>query len=272
MMAQPRPTRLLQLLLAAQLRWAVGSAGPRLSFWLDGPVNGGCEGWGMPFPGYSAAAKAVPSCWNNSLALVSQHAKLIDEVILGAGFSVTNVSGGLIDLDRDGSEWGRGFREKPELWWPHFVPELRASLKPGTKITVAFFFGGGARYGNSTEVAQQVYANAGALAQQMVQLATAHDWIDGYTLDYEADCGIGCDPRDGPYNPKECIRNRAICVPREAASLAKLFATLSTALHAINKTLSFCSNKNGAGFEHWQFYQSYLDAGIDRLYEMGTCE
>ena len=53
-------------------------------------------------------------------------------------------------------------------------------------------------------------------------------------------------------------------------NLAKLFKTLSSALHAANKTVNFCTNKNGAGFEHWQFYQSYLDAGVDRLYEMGT--
>jgi hypothetical protein len=34
--------------------------------------------------------------------------------------------------------------------------------------------------------------------------------------------------------------------------------------------MAFATNKNGAGFEHWPYYQSYLDAGIDRLYEMGT--
>jgi hypothetical protein len=248
------------------------SPAPRLSWWLDGPINGGCKGWGMPYPGFSAKAKAEPSCWTNSMALVTQHADLIDEVNLGAGFSITNVSKGLVDLDRDGSEWGKGFRERPDQDWPHFVPDFLGALKPGTKIIVPFFFGGGSGYGNSTEVAHQAYANADALAKQLVDLATTNDWIDGYNLDYEAYCGGKvCDPRTpGSYKPAECKRNLAICVPLEAASLAKLFKTLSTALHAADKTLGFCANRNGAGFEHWQYYQSYLDAGIDRLYEMGT--
>eukprot|EP01048_Picozoa_sp_COSAG05_P010524 COSAG05_NODE_932_length_6542_cov_8.110818_1_plen_395_part_00 len=262
---------------ALLLGWAAATAStvspaqrPRLAFWVEGPVNGGCPGWGLPFPGYSAVAKSEPSCWNNTLTMVAQHANLIDELELSVGLSLTNVSKGLIDLDRDGSEWGSGFREKPQEWWPHFVPQLRRVLKPGTKIVVPFFFGGGASYGNSTEVAQQAYGNADALANQLVQLATTNDWIDGYNLDYEADCGLGCDPRSSGYSPQKCLRSRAICVPREAASLSKLFRKLSNALHAANKTLGFCTNKNGAGFEHWQFYQSYLDAGIDRLYEMGT--
>jgi hypothetical protein len=140
----------------------------------------------------------------------------------------------------------------PETWWPHFVPELQAILKPGTKIIVPFAFGGGTGQvnGNSTAVASVVYANADALAKQMVQLATTHPWIDGYNLDYEVDCTSTCNPRHPNYNPKDCLRDRAICVPREAASLAKLFKTLSSALHAVNKTINFCTNKNGASFEH----------------------
>jgi hypothetical protein len=238
---------------------------------------------------------------------------LIDELQLGVGFTITNASRGLIDLDRDGSEWGEGFRMKPLAWLPHYIPALRAALKPGTKIMVTFpprdcdpqelllgpkkyfnignpyekyslgptnsswgsgsraqvtfFFGGGAS-GDETAVASQAYANAGALAQQMVGLATAHDFIDGYLLDYEAfcaDCPAGRHP-----NVTECLRARASCVPREAASLAKLFKTLSSALHAKGKRLGFATNKNGAGFEHWPYYQSYLNAGVDRLYEMGT--
>jgi hypothetical protein len=72
--------------LAAQL------AAPRLSFWAVGPVDGGCTGWGMPFPGYSVKAKAHPSCWNNTMTLIAQHADMIDELNLVAGLAVTNVS------------------------------------------------------------------------------------------------------------------------------------------------------------------------------------
>jgi hypothetical protein len=142
-----------------------------------------------------------------------------------------------------------------------------SSWGSGSRAQVTFFFGGGAS-GDETAVASQAYANAGALAQQMVGLATAHDFIDGYLLDYEAfcaDCPAGRHP-----NVTECLRARASCVPREAASLAKLFKTLSSALHAKGKRLGFATNKNGAGFEHWPYYQSYLNAGVDRLYEMGT--
>ena len=90
-------------------------------------------------PGYSASAKAVPSCWNNSLGLIAQHAALIDELELSAGFTITNVSNGLIDLDRDGSEWGAGYRDRPLEWLPHYVPALQSVVKPGTKIHVPFF-------------------------------------------------------------------------------------------------------------------------------------
>ena len=34
----------------------------------------------MPFPGYSAEAKAQPSCWNNTVALLAQHADIIDQI------------------------------------------------------------------------------------------------------------------------------------------------------------------------------------------------
>lgn len=134
---------------------AAQPAAPRLSFWAVGPVDGGCTGWGMPFPGYSAEDKAQPSCWNNTVALIAQHADMIDELNLVAGLVITNVSKGLLDFNRDGLEWGPGFRMKPEAWWPHFVPELQAILKPGTKIIVPFDFGGGTGQvnGNSTAVA-----------------------------------------------------------------------------------------------------------------------
>lgn len=202
----------------------------------------------MPYPGYSPEAKEEPSCWNNTLGLVAQHSELIDELQLDASFVVTNASDGLVDLDRDGSRWAPGFRERPLDWIPHWAPQLLASLRPGTKVMVALDFGGGV-FGNSTAVAGQVYAHADSLAAQLVRLATTYDWIDGYTVDYEADCPD---------------------VAREAASLARLFGTLSSALHAAGKRLYFCTNKNGAGFEHWPYYQAYLDAGVDRLLEMGT--
>ena len=44
------------------------TARPRLAFWVEGPINGACPGWGMPYPGFSLAAKAEPSCWNNTLS------------------------------------------------------------------------------------------------------------------------------------------------------------------------------------------------------------
>ena len=179
---------------------------------------------------------------------MARHAAIIDELLLDAGFLVTNASNGLIDLDRDGSRWAPHFRERPLEWLPHWIPELLAVLNPGTKIMVDLDFGGGV-FGSATAVAREVYANADALAAQLVHLATAHHWIDGYTVDYEAYCAD---------------------VPREAASLGRLFRILSSALHANGKTLNFCTNKNGAGFEHWPYYQSYLDAGVDRLLEMGT--
>eukprot|EP01046_Picozoa_sp_COSAG06_P044772 COSAG06_NODE_6089_length_3116_cov_3.167716_3_plen_319_part_00 len=242
------------------------SSSPRLVFWADGPVNGGCAGWGMPYPGYSAAAKALPSCWNNTLALIAEHAAIIDEIGLSTGFNVDNASKGLINLDVDGKGWAPGFRVRPLDYVPHYIPELLAAVKPGTKILVPFDFNG-----NATAVASEVYANADGLAKQLVQLATTYDWIDGYILDYEADCG-DCPPgpHQGVQNITECLRTRVTCIPREARSLSQLFKTLSTALHAKGKTLGFATNKNGAGFEHWPWYQSYLDAGIDRLYEMGT--
>ncbi len=114
--------------------------GLRYSFWAEGPENGGCSGWGMPYPGFSAAAKLQPSCWNNTLTLVAEHAALIDELDLSVGFQITNVSNGLFDLDIDGSAWGPGFRVKPLDWLPHWIPELRAALRPETKILVPFGF------------------------------------------------------------------------------------------------------------------------------------
>lgn len=258
---------LLAFLVVAQGSLLAQAGGPpRLSYWVDGPVNGGCGGWGMPYPGFSAAAKAKPSCWNNTFTLITEHAALIDELDLSVGFEMDNVSNGLINLDLDGSAWAKGFREKPLNWLPYWIPELRAVLRPGTTIVATLNF-----RGNATAVANMAYANAPALAEQLVTLATAHEWIDGYVMDYEADCG-DCPPgpHQGVQNITECLRTRITCVPREAKSLVALFKTLSTALHAKNKTLGFATNKNGAGYEHWPFYQSYLDAGIDRLYEMGT--
>jgi len=187
---------------------------------------------------------------------MAEHAELIDEVELSVGLGLSNVSHGLIDLDRDGSEWGPGYRIKPEEWLSHYVPDLLAVLKPHTEIMIPFFFGQG-KDNNATQVAQQGYANADALAAQMVQLATDHDWISGYLLDYEVYCG-------------ETVESRAQCVPLEAERLTAFFKTLSTALHAKGKKLGFCTNKNGAGFEHWPYYSQYLAAGVDRLYEMGT--
>jgi hypothetical protein len=241
---------------AAALAAAAAPRTPRLSWWVDGPINGGCPGWGLPYPGFSPAAKRQPSCWNNTFTLMAEHAELIDEVELSVGLGLSNVSHGLIDLDRDGSEWGPGYRIKPEEWLSHYVPDLLAVLKPHTEIMIPFFFGQG-KDNNATQVAQQGYANADALAAQMVQLATDHDWISGYLLDYEVYCG-------------ETVESRAQCVPLEAERLTAFFKTLSTALHAKGKKLGFCTNKNGAGFEHWPYYSQYLAAGVDRLYEMGT--
>ena len=251
---------------------AASAPGPglRYGFWVSGPVDGGCPGWGMPYPSFSAAAKLQPSCWNNTLALVTEHAALIDELDLSVGFRVTNVSNGLFDLDVDGSAWAPGFRLKCLDLLPHWIPELRAVLKPGTKIMVPFGFD---TKENATHVARLAYKNADALAAQMVRLAGAHDWIDGYILDYETDCG-DCPPgpHQGVQNVTECLLTRTTCVPKEAALLATFFKTLSTALHAKGKALGFATNKNGAGFEHWPYYSQYLAAGVDRLYEMGTSE
>ena len=116
------------------------------------------------------------------------------------------------------------------------------------------------------------YENVDALAQQMAQLATTHDWIAGYVLDYEADCGYGCDPGHdhGVQNLTECMHSRLSCEAQEAGLLATFMTTLSTALHAKGKSLSFAvSGPRGAGFEHWPYYGRYLKAGVDRLYEMG---
>jgi hypothetical protein len=236
----PRMVALLVLLGGIEL---ATSSSPRLTFWADGPVNGGCAGWGMPYPGFSAKAKAEPSCWGNTLSLIAEHAALIDELDLSLGLNIDNTSKGLFNLDRDGKDWGKGFRIRPLDYLPHFIPDLLAVLKPGTKIVVPFNLDG-----NATAVASEVYANADALAKQMVQIATAHDWINGFALDYEADCG-DCPPgpHQGVQNITECLRTRVTCVPRTAKSLALLFKTLSTALHAKGKTLAFATNKNGAG-------------------------
>ena len=58
----------------------------RLAWWVDGPVNGGCPGWGMPYPGYNVSFKSQESCWGNTLDLITNHASLIDEVDLSVGF------------------------------------------------------------------------------------------------------------------------------------------------------------------------------------------
>jgi hypothetical protein len=223
----------------------------------------------MPYPGFNATFKSQPSCWGSTLSRITQHAALIDEIGLGTGFVVTNVSKGLIDLDRDGSAWCGpkcGFRLKYLDMIPHYIPDLLAVLKPGTKILVDIDFDN-----NATQVAHEAYANANALAEQLAGLATTYPWIDGYIVDYEADCG-DCPPgpNQGVKNITECELTRKTCVPAEAALLARFFKTLSARLHAIGKTLGFATNKNGAGFEHWPYYQSYLDSGVDRLYEMGT--
>ena len=247
------------------------SGGLRFSFWVMGPVSGGCSGWGMPFPGFSAAAKKDSSCWNNTLGLVAEHAALIDELDLSVGFMITNASNGLFDMDRDGHEWSPGYRLRPLDWLPHWMPDLQTVLKPGTKIQIPFDFGSG--HMNATQIAQEAYANAHGLANQMVQLATQYDWIDGFVLDYEADCGdcVACPSCPGGVeNVTACLSTRASCVPQEAQKLTSFFKILSAALHSKGKTLGFCTNKNGAGFEHWPYYEQYIAAGVDRLYEMGT--
>eukprot|EP01043_Picozoa_sp_COSAG02_P048608 COSAG02_NODE_4790_length_4976_cov_2.574739_3_plen_573_part_00 len=248
-----------------------GSGGLRFSFWAAGPVSGGCSGWGMPFPGFSPAAKQESSCWNNTLGIVAEHANLIDELDLSVGFGISNVSNGLFDMDRDGSAWSPGYRLKPLDWLPHWLPDLRALLKPGTKIVIPFDFG--SDHMNATQVAQEAYANAKGLANQMVQLVTQFDWIDGFVLDYEADCGdcVACPSCPGGVeNVTECLSTRVSCVPQEAQKLTSYFKILGAALHSKGKTLGFCTNKNGAGFLHWPYYEQYIAAGVDRLYEMGT--
>jgi len=188
---------------------------------------------------------------------------LIDELVLSAGFVITNESNGLIALDR----LKDGHRIKCLDLIPHWVPALRRVLNPHTAIIVQFGFGN-----NASHVARMAYKNADALAQQMVQLATTHDWIDGFILDYEEDCGYHCQPGPdhGVQNLTECLRSRLSCETQEADLLATFFKTLSTAFHAKGKTLSFSvSGPRGAGYEHWPYYSQYLDAGVDRLYEMG---
>ena len=114
------------------------------------------------------------------VALIAEHAAIIDEIGMSTGFNVDNVSKGLINLDIDGKDWRRGFRVRPLDYIPHYIPELLAVVKPGTKIVVPIDFNG-----NATAVASEVYANADGLAKQLVQLATTYDWIDGYILDCE---------------------------------------------------------------------------------------
>ena len=223
----------------------------------------------MPYPGFNATLKSRPSCWGNTLNLIAKHADVIDELDLSVGFVITNVSNGLFDLDIDGSAWCGptcGFRVRCLDYLPNYIPDLLKILRPGTEIKVSVDFDG-----NATEVAHQAYNNAEGLAQQMVQLATRYPWISGYVFDYEADCG-DCPPgpHQGVMNVTECLLTRRTCVPKEAALLATFFRTIGDRLHAVGKTLGFATNKNGAGFEHWPYYQAYLDAGVDRLYEMGT--
>ena len=105
---------------------SASAPGPRLryGFWVSGPVDGGCPGWGMPYPSFSAAAKLQPSCWNNTLALVTEHAALIDELDLSVGFRVTNVSNGLFDLNAGRRRLRLGAGLPPE------VPGLAAALDP----------------------------------------------------------------------------------------------------------------------------------------------
>ena len=243
--------------------------GPKLAWWVDGPTNGGCAGWGLPYPGYNASFKSQPSCWGKTLDLITKHASLIDEIELSTDFVVTNTSHGLLDLDRDGSAWCGptcGFRVRPLDMIPHYIPDLLKVLKPGTKIKVAIDF-----ENNATQTSHEAFANADALAKQLLTLATTYPWISGYIFDYEADCG-DCPPgpHQGVQNITECLLTRRTCIPKEAALLATFFKTVSSALHTKDKTLGFATNKNGAGYEHWPYYQSYLDAGVDRLYEMGT--
>jgi hypothetical protein len=101
--------------------------------------------------------------------LITAHAALIDELDLSVGFEMDNVSNGLINLDLDGSAWAKGFREKPLDWLPHWVPELRAVLRPGTTIVATLNF-----RGNATAVANMAYENAPALAEQLVTLRAAN--------------------------------------------------------------------------------------------------
>ena len=236
---------------------------PRLSFWVDGPVSGGCSGWGMPYPGFNASFKTQPSCWGNTLKLITKHAAVIDELDLSVGFLISNVSNGLFDLDRDGNPWcpghNCGYRLRCLDWVPHYIPDVLAVLKPGTKVVVPFNFvsDNGA---NVTQIAHEMFANADALAKQMVDMAATYSWIDGYVLDYENDCGNYAFCHAGPQkNDTACDLSRATCAAVEAALLAEFFQTLSTALHAKGKTIGFATNSvTGAGFEHWQYYQSYL--------------
>ena len=45
---------------------------------------------------------------------------------------------------------------------------------------------------------------------------------------------------------------------------------LAAALHGAGKTLSLCGNELGVGFLRRPFLRGYLDAGVDRLVQMGT--
>ena len=173
----------------------------------------------VPYPGYSAAAKALPSCWNNTLALIAEHAAIIDEIGLSTGFNVDNVSKGLINLDVDGKDWRSGFRVKPLDYIPHYIPELLAVVKPGTKIVVPIDFNG-----NATAVASEVYANADGLAKQLVQLATTYDWIDGYILDCESLALLSASL--ARFRQHDVQGSPACCLPAPARTLTDLVARI----------------------------------------------
>ena len=218
------------------------SGAVKLGFWTSVPIcSGGACGTGT-------------SCLSGTLALVREHRELIDRLIVGSGLAVT-VGGGVVCTDC-GKEYP--LEANIQSW----LPALRAALQTNeTDVILSLNVGwDSAAHGWNESVSglRGALINADAIAASLSELALRYGFA-GFDVDVEAEC---CKPVRGA--------NHCACDDAFANALATLYGTLARSLHAHGKTLSIDVNEHGSGYLLMREYAGYLDAGVDRLRQMGT--
>jgi hypothetical protein len=111
----------------------------------------------------------------------------------------------------------------------------------------------------SNSTAHAAFANASAYTDEAVGLLKRFGFA-GYSIDYE---------------PHECLTldpTAASPCPEEPKLLARFIHHLAQGLHRVNATLSLCADDRpyAHDFLKSNHYSAYMDAGLDRVLQMGS--